>query len=144
VTLAAVTFGWLGVPEQAVNAMIALSIVFVGVEMLKLRRGQGGLASRYPWVVAFAFGLLHGFGFANALVKLGLPSSILPLGLLAFNVGVEIGQLIFIAVVLAAIALARRIARHLKIDAPSWGWRVPPYAIGGIASFWVVQRVAAF
>jgi hypothetical protein len=94
--------------------------------------------------VAFSFGLLHGLGFAGALAEVGLPPLSIPTALLFFNVGVEIGQLIFIAVVLGAIAVARRIARRLKFKAPSWWWRVPPYAIGGIASFWLVQRVAAF
>jgi hydrogenase/urease accessory protein HupE len=143
-TLFAATLGWLNVPGPPVEAVIALSIVFVAGEIVHARQGQPGLTQRWPWIVAFSFGLLHGLGFAGALAEVGLPPLSIPMALLFFNVGVEIGQLIFIAVVLAAIALARRIARHLKIDAPSWGWRVPPYAIGGIASFWVVQRVAAF
>ena len=96
------------------------------------------------WLVAVGFGLIHGFGFASVLTELGLPKDALVLSLLGFNVGVEIGQLIFIALVLGAIAIGRHIARRLKFEAPSWWWRVPPYAIGGIASFWVVQRVAAF
>jgi hypothetical protein len=97
-----------------------------------------------PRIVAFSFGLLHGLGFAGALAEVGLPPLSIPMALLFFNVGVEIGQLFFIAGVLIAVNEARGIARSLKIDAPSWGWRVPPDAIGGIAAFWVVQRVAAF
>ncbi len=143
-TLFAATLGWLNVPGPPVEAVIALSIVFVAGEIVHARQGRTGLTQRRPWIVAFSFGLLHGLGFAGALAEVGLPPLSIPMALLFFNVGVEIGQLIFIAVVLAAIAVVRRIARRLRIGMPSWGWRVPPYAIGGIASFWVVQRVAAF
>ena len=143
-TLFAATLGWINVPGPPVEAVIALSIVFVAGEIVHARQGRPGLTQRYPWLVAFTFGLLHGLGFAGALAEVGLPPLSIPMALLFFNVGVEIGQLIFIAVVLGAIAVVRRIARRLKIDAPSWWWRLPPYTIGGIASFWVVQRVAAF
>src|SRR5262245_21515695 len=90
-SLAAATFGWVGVPERPLNAAIALSIVFVGVEIVKLQRGHVGLTARYPWIVAFGFGLLHGLGFATALTTLGIPQAALPIALLFFNVGVEIG-----------------------------------------------------
>lgn len=143
-TLFAATLGWLNVPGPPVEAVIALSIVFVAGEIVHARQGRPGLTQRWPWIVAFSFGLLHGLGFAGALAEVGLPPLSIPMALLFFNVGVEIGQLIFIAGVLIAVNAARGIARSLKIDAPSWGWRVPPYAIGGIAAFWVVQRVAAF
>jgi len=143
-TLVAATLGWLNVPAPPVEAMIALSIVFVAGEIVHARQGRPGLTQRRPWIVAFCFGLLHGLGFAGALAEVGLPPLSIPMALLFFNVGVEIGQLIFIAVVIAAMAVAHRIARRLKFNAPSWWWRVPPYAIGGIAGFWVVQRVAAF
>jgi hydrogenase/urease accessory protein HupE len=143
-TLFAATLGWLNLPGPPVEAVIALSIVFVAGEIVHARQGRPGLTQRRPWVVAFSFGLLHGLGFAGALAEVGLPPLSIPMALLFFNVGVEIGQLIFIAVVLGVIAIAHRIARRLKFDAPSWWWRVPPYAIGGVAAFWVVQRVAAF
>jgi hydrogenase/urease accessory protein HupE len=143
-TLFAATLGWLNVPGPPVEAVIALSIVFLAGEIVHARQGRPGLTQRRPWIVAFSFGLLHGLGFAGALAEVGLPPLSIPTALLFFNVGVEIGQLIFIAVVLGAIAVARRIARRLKFNAPSWWWRVPPYAIGSIASFWLVQRVAAF
>jgi len=143
-TLVAATLGWLNVPAPPVEAMIALSIVFVAGEIVHARQGRPGLTQRRPWIVAFCFGLLHGLGFAGALAEVGLPPLSIPMALLFFNVGVEIGQLIFIAVVLGVIPFAHRIARRLKFNAPSWWWRVPPYAIGGIAGFWVVQRVAAF
>ena len=143
-TLFAATLGWLNLPSPPVEAVIALSIVFLAGEIVHARQGRPGLTQRRPWIVAFSFGLLHGLGFAGALAEVGLPPLSIPTALLFFNVGVEIGQLIFIAVVLGAIAVARRIARRLKFNAPSWWWRVPPYAIGSIASFWLVQRVAAF
>jgi hydrogenase/urease accessory protein HupE len=143
-TLFAATLGWLNVPGPPVEAVIALSIVFVAGEIVHARQGRPGLTQRRPWIVAFSFGLLHGLGFAGALAEVGLPPLSIPMALLFFNVGVEIGQLIFIAGVLLALNAARGIARSLKVDAPSWWWRVPPYAIGGIASFWMVQRVAAF
>lgn len=138
VTLAAASLGWIGVPESAVNAAIALSIVFVGVEMLRLDQGEAGLTSRFPWVVAFAFGLLHGFGFADGLAKLGLPEAVLPLGLLAFNLGVEIGQLAFVLLVLA---LAWSF-RTLLVRWPRWSRPLPAYAIGSLAAFWFIGRMS--
>ncbi|MEQ9608771.1 MAG: HupE/UreJ family protein [Kiloniellaceae bacterium] len=137
ITLAAASFGWIGVPERAVNAAIALSIVFVGVEMLRVDRGQGGLTARHPWIVAFAFGLLHGFGFADGLARLGLPEAVLPLGLLTFNLGVEIGQFGFVLLVLV-LAWA---FRTLQVRWPRWSLPVPAYAIGSLAVFWFIGRV---
>jgi hypothetical protein len=95
-------------------------------------------------VVSFTFGLMHGFGFAGALAEVGLPQSSIPTALLFFNVGVEIGQLLFVAAVLTVIAVGRRAAQRLRLLQPDWLWRVAPYAIGGLASFWLVERVAAF
>jgi len=94
--------------------------------------------------VSFTFGLMHGFGFAGALAEVGLPQSSIPIALLFFNVGVEIGQLMFVAAVLAVIAVGRRAAQRLRFPQPAWLWRLAPYAIGGLASFWLVERVAAF
>ncbi len=138
VTLAAATLGLVHVPQQPVEAVIALSIAFVAVEIVRGRRGRAGIAARAPWIVAFAFGLLHGFGFAGALAEVGLPQGRIPLALLFFNVGVELGQLAFVAAVLLGVRALRR------VPAPRWGSLVPPYAIGSIAMFWVIQRVAAF
>ncbi|RAI43534.1 HupE/UreJ family protein [Rhodoplanes roseus] len=137
ISLAAATFGWVGVPERPLNAAIALSIVFVGVEIVKLQRGEAGLTARYPWIVAFAFGLLHGLGFATALTALGIPQATLPIALLFFNVGVEIGQLAFVMVVLTLI-WAHRQARAVL---PRWGVALPAYAIGSVAAFWFLSRV---
>lgn len=137
ISLAAATFGWVGVPEQPLNAAIALSIVFVGVEIVKLQRGEVGLTARYPWSVAFAFGLLHGLGFATALTTLGIPQATLPIALLFFNVGVEIGQLAFVMAVLALI-WAHRQAKALL---PRWGAAIPAYVIGSVASYWFLLRI---
>jgi hydrogenase/urease accessory protein HupE len=140
ITLAAATLGFVHVPGAPVEACIALSIVFVAAELIRSRQGQPGLTERAPWLVAFTFGLLHGLGFAGALSEVGLPQHAIPLALLFFNVGVELGQLIFIAVVLCLAAIARR----LPIRAPAWGWRVVPYGIGSVAMFWVIQRILLF
>jgi len=144
ITLALASLGVLHVPGPPVEALIALSIVFVAAEIVHGRQGRPGLTQQYPWIVAFAFGLLHGLGFASALAEVGLPRNSIPLALLFFNVGVEIGQLIFIAAALLLIAAGTRVAASMRWRSPSWFWRVPPYAIGGIASYWVFERVTGF
>lgn len=137
ISLAAATFGWVGVPERPLNAAIALSIVFVGVEIVKLRRGEIGLTARQPWLVAFAFGLLHGLGFATALTNLGLPREVLPFALLFFNVGVEIGQLAFVFLVLALGWAHRTTTANL----PRWSAPIPAYMIGTVATVWFLERM---
>ncbi|UCD67818.1 MAG: HupE/UreJ family protein, partial [Betaproteobacteria bacterium] len=107
-TLAAATLGWVHVPQAPVEAVIALSILFVAGEILHVRAGRPGITRRWPWLVAFTFGLLHGFGFAGALTEVGLPQKEIPLALLTFNVGVEVGQILFILAVLAFITVVRR------------------------------------
>jgi hydrogenase/urease accessory protein HupE len=144
ITLAGATLGFVRVPQQPVEACIALSIVFVACEIVHARQGWQGWTERWPWLIAFTFGLLHGFGFAGALNAVGLPQTAIPVALLFFNVGVEIGQLLFIAAILSIMALARRLVRRAAIPQPAWAWRVAPYSIGGIAAFWMVQRIAAF
>jgi len=143
-TLAGATLGWVHVAGPPVEASIALSIVFVASEIVHTRQGRYSVTQHYPWVVAFAFGLLHGFGFAGALAQVGLPQSSIPIALLFFNVGVEIGQVIFVAAVLTVIAVGWRAAQRLRLSQPVWLWRIAPYAIGALASFWLVERVAAF
>ncbi len=143
-TLAGATLGFVNLPSPPVEAAIALSIAFVASEIIYSRKGNPGLTERYPWVVAFTFGLLHGFGFAGALSEIGLPQNAIPLALLFFNVGVEAGQLLFVAAIFLVIVLARQIARRIDVPRPAWIWTVPPYAIGGMAAFWVIQRLAAF
>jgi len=140
ITLAAATLGFVHVPGKPVEATIALSIVFVACEIVHRCQGRSGLTETWPWVIAFSFGLLHGLGFASALREVGLPQNAIPLALLFFNIGVEVGQLLFISVVLAVVALVRRI----QIQVPRCAELIPPYAIGSIAMFWVIQRVAAF
>lgn len=137
ITLALATLGFVNVPSAPVEAVIALSIVFVASEILRSRRGERGLTERAPWLVAGAFGLLHGFGFAGALSEVGLPANDIPLALLFFNVGVEAGQLAFVVVALGVIALLRR------VRLPEWAPILPPYAIGALAMYWVIERTAA-
>ena len=109
-------------------------------EIVHRRQGRAGLAERKPWVVAFAFGLLHGLGFAGALSEIGLPPHSILLALLFFNAGVELGQLAFVAAVLAMLATMRR----LSPPWPAWSWRVPPYVIGSLAMYWATERIVAF
>lgn len=140
VTLAAATLGLVNVPPPPVEAAIALSIAVVALEIVRAREGERSIAARAPWVVAFAFGLLHGFGFAGALSEVGLPAGHIPVALLFFNFGVEIGQLLFVALVLCIAALFR-LARN---PLPRWATVAPAYVIGSLAMFWVIERVAAF
>lgn len=139
-TLVAATVGWMRLPGPPVEAMIALSIVFVAAEIVHARRGRPSLTARAPWLVAFCFGLLHGFGFAGALAEVGLPQKAIPLSLLMFNVGVELGQLIFVAAMLAAGTLMTR----LPLLRRPWVAQAIPYAIGAVAMFWVIDRVGSF
>jgi hydrogenase/urease accessory protein HupE len=140
ITLAAATLGWVVVPPPPVEAVIALSIVFVALEIIRASRGDASLGIRAPWLVAFAFGLLHGFGFAGALSEIGLPQQQIPLALFTFNMGVEIGQLLFVG----AVLLLARLPARLGVRVPR-GWeRAAAYGIGSIAMFWVIERVAAF
>lgn len=144
VTLAAATLGAVRLSQQPVEAAIALSIVFVAGEIAHQHDGRThrtqAWTRRWPWLVAFGFGLLHGFGFAGALRELGLPEQAIPLALLCFNLGVEAGQLAFIAAVATIAALARR----APVALPAWGWRAPAYGIGTLAAFWTIERAAAF
>jgi hydrogenase/urease accessory protein HupE len=138
ITLAAATLGWVHIPSAPVEAVIALSIIFLAVELVNYYRGKAVFSSHYPWVVAFIFGLLHGFGFAGALANVGLPQHDIPLTLFLFNVGVETGQLIFIFIVMIVIWIIKKLFKNL----PSWSRWIPPYAIGCIAAFWFFQRLA--
>jgi hydrogenase/urease accessory protein HupE len=148
ITLAVATLGFVRVPGPPVEAAIALSIVFVAAEIVHRRQGRYGLTASWPWIVSFAFGLLHGFGFAGALREIGLPEGAIPLALVFFNVGVELGQLLFIVAVVALLAAARRAlpaprAPRVVALPPSWE-TASAYAIGGIAAFWLVERTVGF
>jgi len=140
ITLALATLGAVRLPGPPIEAAIALSIVLVGVEIARLHRGETSLSIERPWAVAFAFGLLHGIGFAGALIRVGLPQSEIPLALFSFNVGVEIAQLGFVAAVLPVLALVRRV----RVEWPAWARLAPAYAIGSLAAFWFFDRLAAF
>jgi hydrogenase/urease accessory protein HupE len=145
-SLGAASLGLIVVPAPPVEAIVALSIVFLAGELLHPPGAEKRLTERYPWVVAFAFGLLHGLGFARALLEVGLPQGDVPLALLAFNLGVEAGQILFIAVVLAlGAALARLYPAARAALAPGApGLRAVAYGVGTLAAFWVVERVAGF
>jgi hydrogenase/urease accessory protein HupE len=149
ITLAAATLGFVNVPGPPVEATIALSIMLVSVEILNARRGMPSLTARLPWLVAFSFGLLHGFGFAGALAEVGLPQHAIPIALLFFNVGVEIGQLVFVAAVLSLIWSLRHVASQLleatfvrrafdRFDVAI------AYGTGAVAAYWLIERTTAF
>ena len=139
ITLGLATLGVVRVPTAPVEALIALSIVLLAVEIARRDRGAGGLTARKPWLAAFTFGLLHGFGFAGALSQIGLPTGDVPLALLAFNLGVEAGQIAFIA----AATVLLRATQALRVRPRPWMRAVPAYTIGSFASFWLLQRCAA-
>ena len=136
ITLGIATLGFASVPELPLNAVIALSILFLGPEIVRVWRGETSLTIRNPWVVAFVFGLLHGFGFASGLTAMGLPQNEIPLALLFFNVGVELGQLAFVFLVLG---LARSF-RVLEIQWPRWVELTPGYVVGSLGAFWTIER----
>ena len=140
VTLGLAALGFVSVPQAPVETVIALSILFLASELVRQQRGNSGLTEQYPWVVALSFGLLHGFGFAGALSEIGLPQMDIPLALFSFNVGVEVGQLLFIAATLLVIAALQR----LNLNWPRWAESLPAYGIGSMAAFWTLQRLAGF
>jgi len=142
ITLALAALGVVHVPGPPVEATIALSILLLAVEIVRQNRGQPGFAARWPWAVAFCFGLLHGFGFAGALAEIGLPKNELPLALFSFNVGVEIGQLLFVGAVLSVRALLLR----LRPPAPAirHAPAIASYAVGTLAAFWFFERFTDF
>jgi len=136
ITLAIATLGYANAPLPPLNAAIALSILFLGPEIVRSWRGETSLTILYPWVVAFLFGLLHGFGFASGLTTTGMPKAELPFALLFFNVGVELGQLVF---VFTALALVRSF-KVLEVRWPRWAEALPGYAVGGLGAYWTIQR----
>jgi len=139
ITLGAAALGYVHVPAAPVEATIALSIAYVAAEVVNAHQGRVSLVRRAPWVMAFGFGLLHGLGFAGALSEVGLPAHAIPLALLLFNVGIEIGQLTFVALLLLGARALWRVAPQL-VARLSWA---PPYVIGSTASFWLIERVQA-
>jgi hydrogenase/urease accessory protein HupE len=137
ITLAVATLGYASVPLPPLNAAIALSILFLGPEIIRFRKGQTSLTIRHPWMVAFAFGLLHGFGFATGLTTMGLPRADIPVALLLFNLGVEAGQLLFVLLML----LLERSFRILEIRWHRWVEALPAYTVGSLGAYWTIQRV---
>jgi HupE / UreJ protein len=138
ITLALATFGYAHLPALLLNAAIALSILILGVEVVRSGSGKTSITILHPWIVAFAFGLLHGFGFASGLSALGLPSAGIPLALVMFNVGVEIGQVSFVSLIL----ILERSFRQLEIRWPRWVQVLPGYTVGSLGAFWTIQRAA--
>jgi len=141
ITLAIATLNIVTLPIVVIEAVIALSIVFLATEIIHEQRGKIGLTKRIPWLIAFLFGLLHGFGFASALAQVGLPEHGIPLALLFFNVGVEIGQLLFVATILSIVWLLRRFINNTYRQ---YGKLVITYGIGSIATLWFFQRITLF
>jgi hypothetical protein len=138
ITLALATLGYATVPRPPLNAAIALSILFLGPEIVRIWRGETSFTIRHPWVVAFGFGLLHGFGFASGLSVTGMPPAELAPALLFFNVGVEVGQLGFVALIFAVLHSLKRI----EMRWPKPVELVPGYAVGSLGAYWTIQRVA--
>jgi hydrogenase/urease accessory protein HupE len=135
-TLGLATLGYATAPLPPLNAAIALSILFLGPEIVRAWRGRTSFTIRHPWVVAFAFGLLHGFGFATGLSEMGLPQAEIPLALLLFNLGVEAGQLLFLLLVL----LLERAFAALQIHWPRPVQLAPGYVVGSLGAYWTIQR----
>jgi hydrogenase/urease accessory protein HupE len=138
ITLAIATLGYASAPLPPLNVAIALSIFYLGPEIVRKQRGQTSLTIEHPWLVAFVFGLLHGFGFASGLMSLGLPHADIPFALLMFNLGVEFGQLCFVFIILALVHSFHR----LEIVWPRWVAALPCYAVGSLGAFWTIQRAA--
>lgn len=141
ITLALATFGYISLPSAPVEASIALSIAILAAEILRHRRGAPSLTFQWPWGVAFSFGLLHGLGFAGALAEIGLPPSEIPIALLFFNIGVEVGQLMFVCAILivgwlvARVPMMSRVTVHLQTGVV--------YGLGFVATYWFLERTLA-
>ena len=141
ITLGAATLGFVHVPQKPVEAVIALSILFLAVEIVHGNQGRPGYAARWPWLVAFIFGLLHGFGFAGALAEVGLPERAIPLALIFFNIGVELGQLIFVFCVVVISLLLHQMNQKVLVNRAK---AVVTYGIGGLSSFWLIEIISMF
>ena len=140
-TMAVATLGIVSMPQAPVEAIIALSILFLAMEIIHEKQGKVGLTSRYPWVIAFIFGLLHGFGFAGALAEIGLPQQAITLALIFFNIGVELGQLMFVATVVFAVVVLQQVTYPALLDKLQI---TVVYMIGGVSAFWLIERTVSF
>ena len=141
ITLGVATLGFVYIPQQPIEAVIALSILFLAVEIVHGKQGRPGYAARWPWLVAFFFGLLHGFGFAGALAEIGLPQQAIPLALIFFNVGVELGQLFFILGVVCITWMLHQLKQPKLLNRAE---TIVIYSIGGLSSFWLFERISLF
>ncbi len=141
ITLAGATLGYIQLPQQPVEAIIALSILFLAMEIIHGKNEHPGAAARWPWLIAFIFGLLHGFGFAGALAEVGLPQQAIPLALIFFNIGVELGQILFVATILFFGWILHRLKQPALLERSE---TVATYAIGSLSSFWLFERISAF
>ena len=140
-TMAVATLGIVQVPQGPVEAIIALSILFLAMEIMHEKQGKIGLTSLYPWIIAFIFGLLHGFGFAGALAEIGLPQQAITLALVFFNIGVELGQLIFVATIVFIVVMLQRLSYPALLNKLQ---TAIVYMIGGVSSFWLIERTLSF
>ena len=143
ITLALAALGYVHFPSAVIEALVALSIVFVAYELVPGRDNSSSITRDRPWLIAFFFGLLHGLAFAGVLAQVGLPPESTPLALLLFNVGVEIGQLAFIAAAIGVILLLRIARRQVSSDTAQFARTAPAYVIGGLAAYWFIERVVA-
>ena len=140
-TMAAATLGIINIPQGPVEAIIALSILFLAMEIIHEKQGKVGLTALYPWIIAFIFGLLHGFGFAGALAEIGLPQQAITLALIFFNIGVELGQLIFVATIVSIVLILQRLTYPVLLNKLQ---TIVVYMIGGVSSFWLIERTLSF
>ena len=129
------------IPQAPVEAVIALSILFLAMEIIHEKQGKTGLTSLYPWLIAFIFGLLHGFGFAGALAEIGLPQQAVTLALVFFNIGVELGQIMFVATVVLVVVILQRFTYPALLNKLQ---TAVVYMIGGISAFWLIERTLSF
>jgi len=140
-TMAIATLGIVHLPQAPVEAIIALSILFLAMEIIHEKQGKIGLTSRYPWIIAFIFGLLHGFGFAGALAEIGLPQQAITLALVFFNIGVELGQLMFVATIVFIVIILQRLTYPALLNKLQ---TTVVYMIGGVSAFWLIERTLSF
>ncbi len=140
-TMVVATLGIVHLPSAPVEAIIALSILFLAMEIIHEKQGKVGLTSRYPWIIAFIFGLLHGFGFAGALAEIGLPQQAITLALIFFNIGVELGQLMFVATIVFIVVMLQRLTYPALLNKLQ---TTVVYMIGGVSAFWLIERTLSF
>jgi len=141
ITLAGATLGYVNIPQQPVEAIIALSILFLATEIIHGKKGRPGATAKWPWLIAFIFGLLHGFGFAGALAEVGLPQQAIPIALICFNIGVELGQLFFVLIVVLLTSLLHKLNQQKILKQAEI---LVIYSIGGLSSFWLLERISVF